>query len=85
MDYGRVGLFGLCGGVGRAGRLISAVTLALAVTLAPVTPALARSETGRSGEALVCRMQPTRLGWRCFCRGAYGWRAAPPVMCRAAR
>lgn len=66
----------------RPGRLILAVLLALAVTLAPVTPA--RSETGQSsGEqrALVCTMQPTRLGRKCFCRGAYGWRPAAAFMC----
>lgn len=74
MNLGRIGRVGRMI-VGRAGRLVVAVLLALAVTLAPVTP------LARPASALVCRMQPTRVGWRCFCRGAYGWRIAPALMC----
>jgi hypothetical protein len=75
--FGRVGRFGL---VGRwAGRLVVAVLLALAVTLAPVTP------LAQPADALVCAMKPTRVGPRCFCRGAYGWRIAPVIMCQVAR
>jgi len=66
----------------RPGRLILAVLLALAVTLAPVTPPASAAPAER---ALVCKMQPTRLGRKCFCRGAYGWRPAPMIMCQLSR
>jgi len=73
MNLGRIGRVGRMI-VGRAGRLTLAALLALA-----------RSETGQSSRALVCQMKPTRVGSRCFCRGAYGWRIAPAIMCQVAR
>jgi len=73
-QFGRVGRFGR-----RAGRLVSALLLALAVTLAPVMP------LARPASALVCQTKWTRAGYRCFCYGAYGWYMALPIMCRVAR
>ena len=76
MNVGRFGRVGRFGVVGRwAGRLL----VALALVLAPVTP------LAQPASALVCEMKPTRVGWRCFCRGAYGWRIAPAIMCRVSR
>ena len=75
MTLGRLGRVGRMI-VGRAGRLVVAVLLALAVTLAPVT-SLAMPPSARA-----CELKPTRVGWRCFCRGMYGWTTAPAFMCR---
>lgn len=85
MNLGRFGRVGRMI-VGRAGRLVIALALAgvlltaaLMPTAAPTAPA-AMADSGAT-KALVCQMKPTRIGWRCFCRGAYGWRTAPKIMC----
>jgi hypothetical protein len=80
---------GRFGRVGRwAGRLVVALALAgvlLAAGSIPTSAPTAPAALAAPAAALVCEIKPTRVGWRCFCRGAYGWRAAPAVMCRVSR
>lgn len=63
-----------------------AVALALGLLLIAGSAAPAPAATAASAQlALVCQLKPTRIGWRCFCRGPYGWQSAPRVFCSAAQ
>lgn len=61
-----------------------AVALALGLLLIAGSAAPAPAATAASAPlALVCQLKPTRIGWRCFCRGPYGWTTAPRLFCPA--
>lgn len=69
----------------RPSRLAIALALGVLLATGPAIPPAPAALAAPAQRAPVCQLKPTRIGWVCMCRGPYGWRTAPRLLCSAAQ